>query len=635
MKIKKLFPCEIYADTEFTTEKTSDEVDGEIVSKTHFFIWKEKGSNEVKLCKTAQEFFTALLEDGRSKTVWFHNLTADFGTFRNYLFENFKFTSHYEDIKNKTYTYFSFKGRLLYIRLNKYVRVGKNVKQVNLFIRDSLRFLQLSIKEWGKNFGIENKQEEEFYDQPYYDKIEDYPKTYVDYAKNDVIILEKSLNAFSDAVTTLVYKLFNTYINPYSYLTISSYVKRIWEICSYRYAKRHKLKKVLGLRIPANMHEIGHQLMRGGFSFVNPVYRDKKNRHAINEYFAMLDINADYCHLNSLSIPTSIINEGKDRLDNTFCECGFKFKIKKEYKNFPIISYRDVVIKSLSHYDKKHKTQYPLKGEFYGWIWMEELEYVKEFYEINKIEYYSYLNTVKMPFMYDFYAKGYQERQANFGAVKFALKVLLNCGWGVFALYEQEIKKHFTDNKYDKGFILPNGEKIVGESLTDLKYQNVFKHCYWREKASVSPNKLKRNNIMASYIPMLGRCKLYQAIIDCGPENVVMGVTDSITVKISKSDYLKAKFNKPISLVDKLDVGNEMGQWSLKLIGKRLNVLRKLAYCLEGDNSQEIHMSGVCNSKEEIKKFLFEGEEVNFKKKKLRYTKDSSVIENKDVKIKI
>ena len=80
MKIKKLFPCEIYADTEFTTEKTSDEVDGEIVSKTHFFIWKEKGSNEVKLCKTAQEFFTALLEDGRSKTVWFHNLTADFGT---------------------------------------------------------------------------------------------------------------------------------------------------------------------------------------------------------------------------------------------------------------------------------------------------------------------------------------------------------------------------------------------------------------------------------------------------------------------------------------------------------------------------------------------------------------------------
>lgn len=206
---------------------------------------------EYKISTSTEEFFNQVhkqieQQDNKDCIIYFHNLKFDGSYILNYFNEKeIEFDTFIND-------------------MGQWYSITYEYKDYKIVIRDSLKILNFSIKQIGKDMlktvekGITPLTEEKI------SLDECYKKGYVDYVIRDVEILAKALNKM-------------IFEQGFEKFTASSQALATYkDMISFQY--------FLKLFPPLKNDEIIRMGYRGGWTFANPVYQNKEIKGNINVY---------------------------------------------------------------------------------------------------------------------------------------------------------------------------------------------------------------------------------------------------------------------------------------------------------------------------------------------------------------
>ena len=278
--------------------------------KDESFVWAwavcEIGNEENIIIENNIDSFMKFLEKHSNTTFYFHNLKFD-GEFIIYylLTHGFKHIEKKSEADDKTFsTLISDMG--MFYQITIYFKKRKKVK-----IIDSLKIIPFSVKEIAKAFDIPESKLELDYDTPR-SKNHTLTQHEKDYIKNDVVIVAKALNViFSEGLKKMTQGS-NALFDYKEILT-----KRRFE---------HYFPQ-----IPPDVDEDIRQAYKGGFTYLNPLYKDKEVKKGY-----VIDVNSlyPYC-MTAYKLPYGepIFFEGKYKEDKVYdlyiqAIC-VRFKLKK------------------------------------------------------------------------------------------------------------------------------------------------------------------------------------------------------------------------------------------------------------------------------------------------------------------
>ena len=253
--------------------------------------------------------FMDFCRNEKNPIIYFHNLKFDGEFILSYLFKNnFKWVKDKKERCNKSFiTLISDMG--LFYQIEVYFSVGN--KQVNkvTFI-DSLKLLPFSVEDLANTFNLEFRKLELDYDKPreigyILNKDEE------EYIKNDVRIVAKGLE--------LMFK------NNMTRLTIGSNA-----LNNFKSIITENRFKYLFPKLDYNLDKDLRASYKGGFTYLNPIYKDKDIGEGIT-----LDVNSLYpsvMYNRPLPFGDPIFFEGKyvsDKVYNLYIQritCSFELK---------------------------------------------------------------------------------------------------------------------------------------------------------------------------------------------------------------------------------------------------------------------------------------------------------------------
>ena len=245
----------------------------------------------------------------KNPIIYFHNLKFDGEFILSYLFKNnFKWIKDKKERCNNSFiTLISDMG--LFYQIEVYFSVGN--KQVNkvTFI-DSLKLLPFSVEDLASTFNLEFRKLELDYDKPRETGhiLDPYEEEYI---KNDVRIVAKGLE--------LMFK------NNMTRLTIGSNA-----LNNFKSIITENRFKYLFPKLDYNLDKDLRASYKGGFTYLNPIYKDKDIGEGIT-----LDVNSLYpsvMYNRPLPFGDPIFFEGKyvsDKVYNLYIQritCSFELK---------------------------------------------------------------------------------------------------------------------------------------------------------------------------------------------------------------------------------------------------------------------------------------------------------------------
>lgn len=411
--------------------------------KEETFVWAwcccEIGNEEnLKIGNNIDSFMNYLL-DNIGNVFYFHNLKFD-GEFILYwlLHNGYEFISDIKEARNKTFTtLISNMGQFYSICIIDSVK-GKTVNKVT--INDSLKLLPFSVEQIAKTFGLPISKLKIDYNKPR-ERNHLLTDEEIDYIKNDVLIVSYALNT-----------LFKENLNK---MTIgSNALKDFKDIITINSFNK------LFTKIDGKLDEEIRKAYKGGFTYLNPFYKEKDTGIGIT-----LDVNSLYpsCMLKPLPFGVPVYFEGKyieDKSHPLYIQkiaCAFKIKknkiptiqIKGGFNYIPneylTTSNGDIEVLTLTSIDLK--------------LFLEQ-------YEVDDLTYIEGWKFKSMNGIFDKYINKWTERKikatidGNKGQRQLA-KLMLNSLYGKYAtrLQVQEKEPFLGDDDIVHYRLLPEQEK--------------------------------------------------------------------------------------------------------------------------------------------------------------------------------
>ena len=282
--------------------------------ETYVWAWAvcEIGNPDNIIIDNNIDSFIKFCEDHPNTVLYFHNLKFDGEFIISYLFNNgFEYINDRKEKRDKTFsTLISDMG--LFYQMEIYFSVkGKRCKKVTII--DSLKILNMSVEQVAKSFGLPISKLELDYDTPR-DRgyiLKDYEK---DYITNDVKIMALALDTLFKQELT--------------YMTAGSNAL-------HDFKKTHTIWKFERM-FPTLNKKIDEDLRkayRGGFTYLNPIYREKDVGSGV-----VLDVNSLYpsvMYEKPMPIGEPIFFNGKYEEDKVYplyiqmITCCFEIKPNK------------------------------------------------------------------------------------------------------------------------------------------------------------------------------------------------------------------------------------------------------------------------------------------------------------------
>ena len=236
--------------------------------ETYVWAWAvcEIGNPDNIIIDNNIDSFIKFCEDHPNTVLYFHNLKFDGEFIISYLFNNgFEYINDRKEKRDKTFsTLISDMG--LFYQMEIYFSVkGKRCKKVTIL--DSLKILNMSVEQVAKSFGLPISKLELDYDTPrergYI--LKDYEK---DYITNDVKIMALALDTLFKQELT--------------YMTAGSNAL-------HDFKKTHTIWKFDRMfpQLNKNIDEDMRKAYRGGFTYLNPIYKEKDVMSGV-----VLDVNS-------------------------------------------------------------------------------------------------------------------------------------------------------------------------------------------------------------------------------------------------------------------------------------------------------------------------------------------------------
>ena len=258
------------------------------------------------------EDFIKWCEEAKNPTVYFHNLKFDGEFIIYYLLKNgFTWISDKKDKKDKTFvTLISDMG--MFYTIEVYFKVGN--KQVNkvTFI-DSLKILNMSVDMIAKTFGLSISKLKIDYNEPR-EKGHILTDEEKDYIKNDVLIVAQALKVMFDENLTKM-TIGSNALNDYKDIITQNKFKHLFTPISYE------------------IDEDLRKAYKGGFTYLNPIYKEKDVGSGV-----VLDVNSLYPSVmydKPMPFGEPFFYQGKyeeDKVYNLYIQmitCSFELKENK------------------------------------------------------------------------------------------------------------------------------------------------------------------------------------------------------------------------------------------------------------------------------------------------------------------
>lgn len=282
--------------------------------ETYVWAWAvcEIGNPDNIIIDNNIDSFIKFCEDHPNTVLYFHNLKFDGEFIISYLFNNgFEYINDRKEKRDKTFsTLISDMG--LFYQMEIYFSVkGKRCKKVTII--DSLKILNMSVEQVAKSFGLSISKLELDYDTPrprgYI--LKDYEK---DYITNDVKIMALALDTLFKQELT--------------YMTAGSNAL-------HDFKKTHTIWKFDRMfpQLNKNIDEDLRKAYRGGFTYLNPIYKEKDVGSGV-----VLDVNSLYpsvMYEKPMPIGEPIFFNGKYEEDRVYplyiqmITCCFEIKPNK------------------------------------------------------------------------------------------------------------------------------------------------------------------------------------------------------------------------------------------------------------------------------------------------------------------
>ena len=258
------------------------------------------------------EDFIKWCEEAKNPTVYFHNLKFDGEFIIYYLLKNgFTWISDKKDKKDKTFvTLISDMG--MFYTIEVYFKVGnKQVKKVTFI--DSLKILNMSVDMIAKTFGLSISKLKIDYNEPR-EKGHILTDEEKDYIKNDVLIVAQALKVMFDENLTKM-TIGSNALNDYKDIITQNKFKHLFTPISYE------------------IDEDLRKAYKGGFTYLNPIYKEKDVGSGV-----VLDVNSLYPSVmydKPMPFGEPFFYQGKyeeDKVYNLYIQmiiCSFEIKENK------------------------------------------------------------------------------------------------------------------------------------------------------------------------------------------------------------------------------------------------------------------------------------------------------------------
>ena len=601
MKLKTSTPL-FFADFETTTYNSKQYQEE---GHTNVWMWAIMDQkNGIKIGCTLDEFMNFILQDGKNKIIYFHNLSFDGDFIIKWLFRNYpknfkqdyQFTTENYEVVNQVpkYNWFSFfkNGNKIY-NIDWAVRkkIRDRIMKVKIQFRCSYNLMPSSIDSLGKSFKINKMDEEEinnlilkgyikekkeFYDLGgYYVHDDPYLRNvFVSYIKRDVMIAKTAFLNYKETVESTKDAINNKYkkqdVHLQKILTTASLVQKLVKNNIWNNEHLHTSVKK-GLKIHSyEQYALMRKFYSGGFTQFNPLYHNK----VFDKKGFSIDINSSYPWAMTQPLPYGeLLEEIPENTQNylTYCIVKMRYKIKSKYINF-------ICLKNKT--EKQVRYSMHGSGEFY--FLLDELEFYKKVYDIEIIEIkylYARCFTFLKPFIEEYYRLKSESSANGQAALTTTYKLLLNSLYGSFAkkaMYPMGIwmEKRFYDKLKEQeldGLYDEKNKKWIPKTFKQSNIPNMDLFCVEMEKEE-KPKSFP-NMLIGATITAYSRLKLLNAIFEIGVDKFVYCDTDSIFC-------LGKKENLPSSI--KLD-DYELGAWKVEFEFNKGKILGAKRYVFENE----------------------------------------------------
>lgn len=386
------------------------------------------------------ESFFEFMENSNNSTFYFHNLKFDGEFIMVHLFEQgFKHVLKKRDRETKTFTtLISDKGQFYSIEIV-FKKEGKKINSVKIF--DSLKILPFSVSQIAKGFNLPISKLEIDYKE---DRAKGHELTAeeIDYIRNDVDIVARALHVLFEQGLTKMTQGSNALFD-YKRMAGKKNFENWFPVPDYDYDVRQSYK--------------------GGFTYLNPVYKDKDIGEGI-----VLDVNSLYpsvMYACPLPYGEGVFFQGQyeeDKLYNLYVQMfTCQFELKEGY--IPTIQLKN----NLSFIPTQYLTSSGHE-EVTMCLTSVDLEIFFEHYEVYNIVYHSGWKFKSTTGLFKDYIDKWMEvkiestKNGN-KAMRTLAKLMLNALYGKFALNPNVCSKIPF---YDNGMIrYTNGEKETREPI--------------------------------------------------------------------------------------------------------------------------------------------------------------------------
>lgn len=381
------------------------------------FVWAwaicEIGNEDNLQIGNNIETFIEFCRNEKNAILYFHNLKFD-GEFIIYwlLKNNFKHVEKKEEIENNTFTTLISDMGLFYQIVIYFEKGNKRVHKVTFI--DSLKIIPMSVEAIAKSFKLPISKLKIDYNEVREKNhiLTDEEKEYI---KNDVLIVAKALKVLFDENLTKMTQGSNALSNYKEIITMSKF-KHYFPI------------------LDKAVDEDLRKSYKGGFTYLNPIYKEKDLKNIVN-----LDVNSLYpsvMYEKSLPFGEGIFYEGQykdDKIYNLYIQmitCSFEIKENK----IPTIQ-----IKNNSSYFKPNEYLESSNNEIVCLVLTNvDLDLFLEQYNVYELEYIAGWKFKSMKGMFKDYIdkwitiKNEATKSGNKGQRTLA-KLMLNALYGKFA----------------------------------------------------------------------------------------------------------------------------------------------------------------------------------------------------------
>lgn len=591
-----------FADFETLTYNSKD---FKRLNHTDVYLWfiMNKNGDFKKWGRTIDDFFKFLYEDGKSKIIYFHNLSFDGDFIRKYL-ERIKLPFCNIENKNTKQVFweeFSNNNIIYSICVHKKIRINNKIKKFHLDFKCSYQLLSAPIESLGKdlkmnkynldkiksvldehNIKYDKNNEHEiklkFYDLGGFDLSGNVLDLYLEYIESDVNIARTAFNILQEELNSIKYnysKKFKKPLNIFNILTIGSYVYKL----SKNYLWDNGYKNVgKGYKIHAIDYKLAKNWYYGGYTEYSPQYHNQKLDNINGVY---IDINSSYPNQMCKLLPYGELLETKP--NSKYYLEYYEIEVEKAVIKY---KYRNLVC--LKNWKKITKERYcthlldfkcfytKQEWEFLNKIYDFKVKSIKTYYA--KADYYfrDFINEL-YHFKNDYKNKG-KKSQAH------TYKILLNSLYGKQASRMQFNVRLFTnlDRKNELLKFLRTDEQIL---INDKKYKVVgdsSKHIGHLVSLILEPeiddHKKCTNILIGAQITSYARLQLWETIYKIGTDKFLYSDTDSIMFK----DIDKNKISKYVKIHD-----SNLGEWDIECelkSGKILGAKRYIFFKPNGES---------------------------------------------------